>query len=82
MTSDMGEMFNEMKRERKAVKAKRRAEFTPGPEWKCHHETHYSRDLGGDRLDYWPGPQRFRWRGKTYSGDVHGFIRNREKSNG
>ncbi|XWN29798.1 MAG: hypothetical protein ROR55_20175 [Devosia sp.] len=52
MTSDMGEMFNELKRARKERRAERRAAFSPGPEWFRHHETHYSRDLLGDRLDY------------------------------
>ena len=46
--------------------------------WTKHTEWHWSRDLCGSRLDYWPSRNRFRWKGKTYSGDVKGFIRKRE----
>lgn len=46
--------------------------------WTKHTDYHWSRTLCGDRLDYWPSRNRFRWRGKTRTGDVEGFIRNRE----
>lgn len=44
-----------------------------------HTPYHYSCDLLGDRLDYWPSRQKFRWRGQTYArwqykGSVQDFI--------
>lgn len=47
--------------------------------WKRHHDTHYSCMLLGDQLDYWPGPMKWRWRGKTMSGQVGKFIAARIK---
>lgn len=44
-----------------------------------HTDYHYSRMLLGSRLDYWPSRNKFQWRGKVMVGDVHGFIKNREK---
>ncbi|MEO1042349.1 MAG: hypothetical protein AAFX52_08665 [Pseudomonadota bacterium] len=79
MTSEMGEMFNAIRARRKKEKEARRDAFDPGPEWTRHCDTHYSRDLLGTRLDYWPGTTRFRWCGKSRHGDVMGFIKNREK---
>lgn len=79
MTSEMGEIFNALRRERQEKRAERRVNFSSGPEWTRHHETHYSRDLLGERLDYWPGPMKWRWRGKTATGDVMQFIAAQER---
>ncbi len=75
-------VFEEMRRERQQIKAERRAAFNPGPPWTRHHETHWSRPLLGDRLDYWPGPRKWRWRGRTRTGDVMAFIAKQEKTDG
>lgn len=69
--------FDEIRAERRAKRQLRRDAFTGGDGWTCHNETHWSYQLLGDRLDYWPGPMRFRWRGKTMTGDVHKFISKR-----
>lgn len=78
MSREDWEVFDAMKQERKAKRAARRAAFDPGPEWTRYSDTHYMRMLNGDRLDYWPGPMKWQYRGRYYTGDVFGFIRNRE----
>lgn len=48
--------------------------------WTRHTEYHWSRDLCGKRLDYWPSRNKFQWnKGRIIVGDVFGFIRNRER---
>ncbi len=42
-----------------------------------HSELHYSRTLLGDRMDYWPSRNRWRWRRKTMTGNVQQFITKR-----
>lgn len=46
--------------------------------WHLHTEWHWSRSLNGERLDYWPSKRKFRYKGETMTGDVEGFIKNRE----
>lgn len=43
-----------------------------------HTEYHFSTVLQGERLDYWPSGNKWRWKKKTYHGNVHGFIKNRK----
>lgn len=78
---DMGEIFNAMKRQDKE-RRERNLSNANVDGFVRHTAHHYSRDLNGDRLDYWPSRNRFRWRGKTHTGDVHGFIRNRTADGG
>ncbi len=59
------------------ARSARRALFD-GSGWTRHTDAHYSRTLLGDRLDYWPGPCKWRWRGTTMTGDVNQFIEARE----
>jgi hypothetical protein len=75
---DMGEIFNAM---READRWRRHRNLTAADptEWTVHTDVHWSRTLDGDRLDYWPSRNKFRWRGKTYCGDVRGFIRRRAR---
>lgn len=79
MSREDWEVFEAIKQERQEKRARRRAAFDGGPGWTRHHETHWSYMLLNDRLDYWPGPMRFRWRGKTMTGDVQEFIAARER---
>lgn len=79
MSREDWEVFDMIRDQRKQVRRQRRDAFTGGPGWVCHCETHWSYLLDGDRLDYWPGTMRFRWRGKTMNGDVLSFIAKREK---
>ena len=78
MSREDWEIFDKIKKDRKAKRADRRAQFLGGHGWTQHHETHWSYCLLGERLDYWPGPKRFRWNGRTMTGDVLGFIKKRE----
>lgn len=78
MSREDWEVFDLMKQERKEKRAARRAAFDPAG-WTKHHDTHYSRTLLGDRLDYWPGPKRWRWRGRSMNGNVEEFIAKRER---
>ena len=74
---DMGEVFNAM-REMDAERRSRNLAAADPTGWTIHTEYHWSRDLGGSRLDYWPSRNKFQWRGKVMTGDVVGFIRKRE----
>lgn len=57
---------------------RRNAAASDASGWTQHTEHHWSRELCGHRLDYWPSRKRFRWKGQTHTGDVNGFIKNRE----
>lgn len=75
---DMGDIFRDMReanRQRRERNLKR-AQDSELP-WMKHTDHHWSLELQGDRLDYWPSTQKFRWRGKSYQGGVEGFIRKR-----
>jgi hypothetical protein len=77
MSAEDFEVFRLIKEERQEKRRSRREAFNGGEGWTRHHETHWSYVLHGERLDYWPGPQRFRWKGKTMNGDVLQFIAKR-----
>lgn len=65
--SDMGEMFNAMKRHVKEHKAKMLAQAdTAG--WTQHTEYHFSRVFGSDRMDWWPSGGKARYKGKMVYG--------------
>ena len=74
---DMGEVFNAM-REMDAARRSRNLAAADPAGWTIHTKYHWSCDLGGSRLDYWPSRNKFQWRGKVMTGDVVGFIRKRE----
>lgn len=81
---DMAEVFRDM-REHDRQRRQRNLEnaYASGTDgWTVHHETHWSRMLQGHKLEYWPSKNKWRWLNKTYTGDVHGFIKNREKQGG
>lgn len=84
MSREDWEVFDIIRRERKLRKEKRRNswqdEYDSGF-WTRHHSTHYSCLLLGDKLDYWPGPMKWRWREKTMRGDVKKFIEARMREN-
>lgn len=46
--------------------------------WVTHTEHHWSRDLNGKRLNYWPSRNKFQYDGRVMCGDVYGFIKDRE----
>lgn len=82
MSREDWEVFDLLREERKLEKARYRqvweARFMndelPG-KWRKCCETHWQTALKGDLLDYWPGTRRFRWRGKSHTGDVVAFIK-------
>lgn len=78
MSRENFEPFVQLRRERATLRRKRRGAFAGGPGWERKHETHWQYRLNGDVLDYWPGPMKWRWRGKINTGDVFAFIRKRE----
>lgn len=43
--------------------------------WAKHSEFHWSRQLSGYRLDYWPSRKKFQYRGKVRRGDIYQFIK-------
>lgn len=43
--------------------------------WIVHSEYHLSLWLLGEWLQYWPTKSKFRWRHRTYTGNVEAFIR-------
>ncbi len=75
---DMGEIFRGMT---EADRQRRYRNLDKAKEsklpWIKHTEWHWSLDLCGDRLDYWPTKNKFRWRRHTYQGGVEGFIKKR-----
>lgn len=77
---DMAEVFRDMT---EADKQRRHANLKAAQKsilpWTKHTDVHWSLDLQGDRLDYWPTKNKFRWRNKTYHGGVTGFINKRMK---
>jgi hypothetical protein len=43
--------------------------------WTKHNEHHWSRDVQGHRLDYWPSRKKFQFKGKVRRGDVMAIVR-------
>ncbi len=43
--------------------------------WTKHTPFHWSRQLKGKRLDYWPSRKRYRYQNKTRRGNVYALIR-------
>lgn len=78
MSREDWEVFDILKQERQEKRGKRRMSFEEEyaeKGWTRHHETHYSRTVNGERLDYWPGPKKWRFKGKTMYGDVDQWLR-------
>lgn len=47
--------------------------------WTKHTDFHWSRDVLGHKLDYWPSRRKFQYRGKVRRGDVMHFINEKER---
>ena len=45
--------------------------------WTKHTQHHWSRAVGGSRLDYWPSRKKWQYEGKVQRGDVQAFIRSK-----
>lgn len=90
---DVGEMWrswNQMKKERRHAALKKFEQENWGQLIRektgltfIHHSTyHYSSELLGEQLHYWPSTNKWRWRRKNYNGRPYhlvSFINNRLK---
>jgi hypothetical protein len=79
---DMGDIFRGMTKADKERRYKNleQAQESEWP-WTKHTEYHWALIVDGERLDYWPTKNKFRWKGKMYYGGVEGFIRKRARLN-
>ena len=79
------EVFEALRRERQETHADRRRAWAERLDalghhrWTKHTDAHYQCMLLGTILDYWPGPKKWRWRGRTQTGDVLKFIEDQLK---
>lgn len=75
---DMAEVFTHM-RERDRERKDRNLKAANPEGWTKHTMYHWSRDLNGKRLDYWPSRNKFQYQKRVMCGDVVGFIKKRIK---
>ena len=73
----MREVFDDM-REHSRRRRKRNIEVANPTGWMLHTQWHWSRDLVGHRLDYWPSKNKWKYKGKIEQGDIIGFIKRRD----
>ena len=76
-TKDTFQYMKELNKERK----ERNLANASREGWHLHTEHHWSRQLQGKRLDYWPSTNKFQYDGMIMRGDVAAFIRKRENNN-
>jgi hypothetical protein len=75
---DLAEIYREMdKHQRERREARLASADNTG--WTVHTTYHWSRDLNGERLDYWPSRSKFQYQGKVLTGEVDKFIAKRTK---
>ena len=74
---DVGEAFR-ARREYDKERRSRNLKNADSAGWTIHTEYHWSRELNGKRLDYWPSRNKFMYAGRVMCGDVNGFIRRRQ----
>ena len=74
---DMGEIFR-AQRDLDKQRKKRNLESANPDGWNKHTEWHWYRFLDGCKLDYWPSRNKFQYKGRLMTGDVAGFIKNRD----
>ena len=74
---DVGECFKALKEHRKIQREKNLKNADPKG-WNIHTDYHWSMDLNGYRLDYWPSKNKFQYKGKVMCGDVEKFISKRK----
>jgi len=80
----MGDMVEDFKllKQRDKERRERNWRNADSEGWTQHTPYHWSRQLNGKRLDYWPSRNKFQYDGgRVMVGDVVGFIRKREKNN-
>lgn len=70
---DMGEYFRDLKEHYRKRREENWRKADPTG-WTVHSPYHWQQRLLGDLLDYWPTRNKWRWRNKTYHGNVREFI--------
>ncbi len=60
----------------------RRVEADPAVGWTKHTLWHWSRDLNGKKIDFWPTKDKWLYDGKVMTGDVDKFIAKISKQSG
>ena len=48
--------------------------------WTKHTEFHWSRQVSGSRLDYWPSRKKFQYKNRVRRGDVMRFVQKLNRS--
>lgn len=76
---DMGDFYRDWEAHKKARRKANMASFDPSG-WTCHTPYHYSRELTGKRLDYWPSKKKWMYDGKVQTGNVDDFIQKRQRA--
>lgn len=81
MSADRDPIYDAMKAHSKSKFDLDRDRFLEGAiasddgRWTKHTEHHWSRQVAGKRLDYWPSRKKFQFEGRVMRGDVQIFIR-------
>lgn len=84
MSSDRDDIWDAMKAAAKERFDADRAKFlgaalmSDDGHWTKHTEFHWSRQVEGKRLDYWPSRKKYQYDGRVMRGDVMAFIRKTE----
>jgi hypothetical protein len=72
MMGYMREVFDDMMRHNRERKIKNLAS-ADHMGWTIHNKHHWSRDLNGKRLDFWPREERFQYDGRDLLEDKEGI---------
>ena len=43
--------------------------------WTVHNAFHWSREIDGKRLDYWPSKRKWQFDGRISKGSITGFLK-------
>jgi hypothetical protein len=70
---DIGEYWREHReyRSKKSLENFMQADVSG---WNQYSILHWHRDLLGERLEFWPTKKKWRYKGKTMTGNVNEFI--------
>lgn len=74
MGSEIGDIWKSVRAKQQEANRKR-LESADDTGWKKHTEYHWSRQLNGLRLDYWPSKSKFQYQGRVMTGNVNKYIR-------
>jgi hypothetical protein len=77
---DMGDYWRDVReaaQQHRAEQHEKNRLATKDIDWREHTPWHWSADINGERLDFWPSKNKWMFRGKVSTGDVLEFIRAR-----